>query len=54
MLAKEQESIILPPEITVLQYTDDILIGDPNEEMIHQSMNAIVQHLQKVNLSIPD
>lgn len=48
------ESIILPPEVTILQYTDDALIGGHDEEMVHQSMNAIVQHLQELNISVPD
>lgn len=54
MVAKEFESVILPPEVTILQYTDDTLIEEHDEEMVHQSMNAIVQHLEELNISVPD
>lgn len=54
MLAKEVGSIILPPEVTILQYVDDILIRGPDEETVGQSMNVVVQHLQELNINIPD
>lgn len=54
MLAEQLESVILPPEVTILQYTDDTLIGGRDEETVHQSMNAIVQYLQELNISVPD
>lgn len=54
MVAKGFESVILPPEVIILQYTDDTLTEGHNEEMVRQSMHAIAQHLKELNTSIPD
>lgn len=54
MLAKELESIIFPPEVTILQYTADTLIGGHGKEIVQQSMKAVIQHLQELNISVPD
>jgi len=40
--------------VTILRYIDGILIRGPDEETVCQSMNAIVQHLQELNVDITD
>lgn len=37
MLAKQLEPTILPPEVTVSQYTVDKLIRGPDKEIVHQT-----------------
>lgn len=54
MLAKELKSIILPSEVTSLQYIDVTRVGGTEEKMVHQSMHAIIQHLLELNISVPD
>ncbi|KAF1561209.1 UNVERIFIED_CONTAM: hypothetical protein FQV15_0010000, partial [Eudyptes pachyrhynchus] len=41
-LAKELCNCPLPPDITLLQYINDISIGDPTEETVHETATKSV------------
>lgn len=38
----------------ILQYVDVILVGGPEEKIVYRSINAIIQHLLELNISVPD
>ncbi|NXH37563.1 TF29 protein, partial [Dicaeum eximium] len=52
-LAQELEKISKPDNVAVYQYTDDILVGGEEKEVVGHIQQKIISHLESLDLQIP-
>ncbi|NXK70359.1 POL5 protein, partial [Sylvietta virens] len=52
-LAQELETISKPDTVAVYQYIDDILVGGEEKEVVGDTQQKIISHLESLGLQIP-
>ncbi|NXM33553.1 TF26 protein, partial [Oxyruncus cristatus] len=54
VLAKVLAEILIPPDVTLYRYIDDILIGGNDQESVKSTMKTIQEALTELGLEVPE